>query len=475
MLTYSLVDLHGKSLYQYLYECIRSDIQNGILHAGEKLPSKRSFAKNLGISVITIEGAYAQLMAEGYIRSEARRGFFVADIHGQFQSACPESDLIEGQKDAAPLYDLVSTRTLTDNFPFATWTRLMRRMIHEEAPALMQIPPAGGVMELREAIAKHLRDFRQITVSPSQIIIGAGSEYLYGLLVQLLGRDRLYALETPGYQKVRHVYAAQDVEVVSIPMDQNGIRPDDLRDSHADVLQISPAHHFPTGIVTPVSRRYELLAWANESSDRFILEDDFDSELRLSGSPIPTLFSIDVADKVIYLNTFTKTLSPTIRISYMVLPASLVPRFHEQLGFYACTVPNFEQYTLAHFIREGFFEKHIGRLRKHYRTLRDALLLALSQTFPAEMIRIKEEEAGLHFLLNIQTVLSDKELQKRAGLNGIRISFLSDYDDTSDAAASDAFTHTAVLSYSGLREEDIHDVVDRLYTAWCSTPKSPLL
>lgn len=465
MLTYSLVNLQGKSLYQYLYECIRSDIQSGSLRPGEKLPSKRAFAKNLGISVITVEGAYAQLIAEGYICSEARRGFFVADIHGQIQSAVPESDLIKEPDSTAPAYDLVSTRTLTDNFPFTTWTRLMRRMIHEEAPALMQIPPAGGVMELREAIAKHLRDFRQITVSPSQIIIGAGSEYLYGLLVQLLGRDKLYALETPGYQKVRHVYMSQDVEIVSVPMDQNGIRPDYLRDSHADVLQISPSHHFPTGIVTPVSRRYELLAWANERNGRFILEDDFDSELRLSGSPIPALFSIDVSDKVIYLNTFTKTLSPTIRISYMVLPPSLVPRFYEQLGFYACTVPNFEQYTLAHFIKEGFFEKHIGRLRKHYRSLRDSLLLELTQTFPAEMIRIKEEEAGLHFLLNIQTPFSDEMLKKRAFSEGIRISFLSDYDDTENLS----FTHTAVLSYSGLREEDIPDIVARLHIAWCST------
>ncbi len=466
MLTYSLVDLHGKSLYQYLYDCIRSDIQNGVLSPGEKLPSKRAFAKNLGVSVITIESTYAQLMAEGYIVSEARRGFFVADIHGQFLPVSDKTDLVKEDTQTAVLYDLVSNRTLTDNFPFATWTRLMRRLIHEEAPALLQIPPAGGVIKLREAIAKHLRDFRQITAEPSQIIIGAGSEYLYGLLVQLLGRDKLYALETPGYQKVRQVYAAQDVEVVSIPMDEKGIRPDCLRDSHGDVLQISPSHHFPTGIVTPVSRRYELLAWANENNNRFILEDDFDSELRLSGSPIPALFSIDVSDKVIYLNTFTKTLSPTVRISYMVLPPPLAKRFYEELGFYACTVSNFEQYTLAHFISEGFFEKHIGRMRKHYRSLRDQLLEALSQTFPPGSIRIKEEEAGLHFLLDLNTTLSDEALKQKAGARGIRISFLSDYQDGSQEA--DFSTHTAVLSYSGLHQEDIPSIVRGLYEAWRS-------
>ncbi len=465
MLTYSLTDLKGKSLYQYLYECIRDDILSGALKSGEKLPSKREFAKNLGLSVITVEGAYSQLLAEGYIYSEPRRGFFVSDIYGQIQPETNKSDLTSTPKKEAFVYDLVSTRTLTDNFPFTTWTRLMRRIINEEAGSLMQAPPAGGVMELRQAIAKHLRDFRQINVSPEQIIIGAGSEYLYGLLVQLLGRDKLYALETPGYQKVRRVYLAQDVEVVSIPMDDDGIRPDELRQSHADILQISPSHHFPTGIVTPVNRRYELLAWANEDKGRYILEDDFDSELRLSGSPIPALFSIDVSDKVIYLNTFTKTLSPTIRISYMVLPTSLLPVFYERLGFYSCTVSNFEQYTLAHFISEGFFEKHINRLRKHYRSLRDELVQALISRFPKGSIQIKEEEAGLHFLLKINTSLTDDELKYLATKNGIRISFLSDYDDAAEDIAQST-SHTAILSYSGLSREDINDVVDRLHESW---------
>ncbi len=465
MLTYSLTDHKGTSLYQYLYECIRDDILSGALGSGEKLPSKREFAKNLGISVITVEGAYSQLLAEGYIYSEPRRGFFVSDIYGQIQPDTKKSDLTTVTKKDEFLFDLVSTRTLTDNFPFTTWTRLMRRIINEEAPSLMQTPPAGGVMELRSAIAKHLRDFRQINVSPEQIIIGAGSEYLYGLLVQLLGRDKLYALETPGYQKVRRVYSAQDVEVVSVPMDGEGIRTDELRISHADILQISPSHHFPTGIVTPVNRRYELLAWANEAQDRYILEDDFDSELRLSGSPIPALFSIDVSDKVIYLNTFTKTLSPTIRISYMVLPASLLPVFYEKLGFYSCTVSNFEQYTLAHFISEGFFEKHINRLRKHYRSLRDELMQVLTHRFPNGAIQIKEEEAGLHFLLKINTSITDDELKHLAKENGIRISFLSDYVDTPDETPANT-DHTAVLSYSGLSAEDISSVVNRLYDAW---------
>lgn len=464
MLTYTFENLQGRSLYQYLYECIRNDIRNGLLLPGEKLPSKRTFAKHLGVSVITVEGAYGQLLAEGYIYSKPKSGFYISDIQGQFEPQSPNSDLTKVASDTVPVYDLVSTRTLTDNFPFTTWTRLMRRMINEDAAALMQVPPAGGVVALQKAIAGHLRAFRQITVSPDQIIVGAGSEYLYSLLVQLLGRDKLYALETPGYQKLHQIYAAQDVEVVSVPMDENGIRPDLLEDSHADVLHISPSHHFPTGIVTPVSRRYQLLAWTNTQADRYILEDDFDSELRLSGTPIPALFSMDTCGKVIYLNTFTKTLSPTIRISYMVLPVSLMERFNKQLGFYACTVPNFEQYTLAHFIQDGFFEKHIGRLRKHYRGLRNTLLQELLKVFPKDMLKIKEEEAGLHFLLHIQTVLSDEDLKGRALTQGIRISFLSDYDN----GANGHLAHTAVLSYSGLRENDIPDVVHRLYTAWCT-------
>ena len=467
MLTYSLLQTNGKPIYEYLYECIKNDILSGILKSGDKLPSKRAFAKNNGISVITVENAYGQLMAEGYIQSRARAGYFVSDIHSQIQTEKAETDLIHTEK-SAPRHifaDFISNRTLAANFPFSIWARLMRQVLAEEDTALMTAPPAGGVMELREAIAGHLRDFRGIHISPEQIIVGAGSEYLYGLLIPLFGRDRTYALEEPGYRKLQKIYETEGANVIHVPMDEQGIRLTDLRESHADIVQISPSHHFPTGIVMPVSRRYGLLEWASEAPERYIIEDDYDSEFRLQGKPIPSMLTIDVSDKVVYFNTFTKSLSSTIRISYMILPKPLLKRFYEKLGFYSCTVSNFEQYTLARFINEGYFEKHINRMRSIYRGIRDMLLNEFRSSPLADRITIREEHSGLHFLLTFDTSLSDRELKERALQNGIRISFLSDYFDTF-LQASPYTTHTAVINYSGIEQQKIHEAVKKLAASW---------
>ena len=211
-------------------------------------------------------------------------------------------------------------------------------------------------------------------VSPEQIVVGAGTDYLYGLLIQLLGHDKIYGMEEPGYQKISEVYQSHNVLCLHIPLDRQGICIDKLNASGADIVHISPSHHFPTGIITPISRRYELLGWASASDSHYIIEDDYDCEFRFMGKPIPSLQSIDVMDKVIYMNTFTKTLASTIRISYMVLPKHLMARFQQNLGFYACTVSNFEQYTLTRFIQEGHFERHINRMRNFYHSQRDLLL-----------------------------------------------------------------------------------------------------
>lgn len=465
MLTYSFVNIKNESMYEYLYECIKQDILSGILKPDDKLPSKRAFAKNHGISVITVENTYGQLMAEGYVYSLPKKGYFVSDIHTQIDIQSKESDLVKSPvSDKVSLFaDFVSNHTLASNFPFSIWAKLMRQVLSEEDMKLMVSPPPGGVMELRAAIAMHLRDFRGIHVSPEQIIVGAGSEYLYGLIIQLLGRDKLYALEEPGYRKVQKIYEAADAKVVNIPMDHQGLLLDRLEESNASVVQISPSHHFPTGVVTPVSRRYGLLQWASEKPDRYILEDDYDSEFRLQGKPIPALLSIDVSEKVIYFNTFTKSLSSTIRISYMILPKPLLKRFYDRLGFYACTVSNFEQYTLARFISDGYFEKHINRMRSYYRNLRDTLLNEIRTSPLAEKVAIQEEDSGLHFLLTIKTDDSDRKLKEKAIAEGIRISFLSEYYD--NTASSDS-GHIAIMNYSGIEENLIHEAVKRLVKAW---------
>ena len=229
----------------------------------------------------------------------------------------------------------------------------------------MENPPCGGIMALRQAIADYLHAFRGMVVNPEQIIVGAGTEYLYGLLIQLLGDDKIYGIENPGYPKIAKIYDSMHVSYSAIDLDEHGVCIYSLEDHQIDIMHLSPSHHFPTGIITPISRRYELLGWASKDENRYIIEDDYDSELRLGGKPIPTLQSIDVSDKVIYMNTFTKTLSSTVRISYMVLPASLTELFYKKLSFYSCTVSNFEQYTLARFMESGSFEKHINRLRNY--------------------------------------------------------------------------------------------------------------
>ena len=459
MLTYSFVDLGSDSLYEHLYKCIKNDIMSGQLKSGDKLPSKRSFAKNLDISTITVENAYAQLMAEGYIYSLPKRGYFVTEVK-TFSEKQPERvrQLPEKPKEETCFADFISNRTSHANFPFSIWAKLTREVLAGEDSTLLLPPPAGGIMELRKAIADHLYQFRGIDVSPEQIIIGAGTEYLYGLLIQLFGNEAVYAIEDPGYQKIAQIYTSHGVDLCYIPMDEGGVCTGVLEDSGADILHLSPSHHFPTGRVTPISRRYELLGWASKSDGRYIIEDDYDSEFRLLGRPIPALQSIDVMDKVIYMNTFSKSLSSTIRISYMVLPQKLLKQFYEKLGFYSCTVSNFEQYTLARFISGGYFEKHINRMRNYYRNQRDILLESIRKSPLAGKIKIKEENSGLHFLMELQTEMPDDLLEEKAGRMGLRISCLSRYYHQPEQAKQ----HVLVLNYSGIDREKMAEAIEIL-------------
>ncbi|MDO4490202.1 MAG: PLP-dependent aminotransferase family protein [Lachnospiraceae bacterium] len=468
MLTYSISDRGSKSLYEYLYTCIRQDIITGVLPPHTKLPSKRAFATNHGISVVTVENTYGQLQAEGYIYSRPKSGFFVSPIDLRIPTEQPKAYSVS-VSDPAPVsasFNLISNHTAPDNFPFSIWAKIIRQLLTAQDKKLLISPPTGGVMELRSAIADHLYQFRGILCDPEQIIIGAGTEYLYSLIVQLLGRDKIYGLENPSSKKIRSIYQAAGVRVVPLSMDQEGIEltPENL--TMPDIVQISPSHHFPTGIVTSVSRRYGLLQWANQAPNRYIIEDDYDSEFRLQGKPIPSLFSMDATDKVIYFNTFTKSLASTIRISYMVLPRPLLEVFRRTLGFYACTVSNFEQYTLAAFIQNQYFEKHINRMRNHYRGLRDVLIRELTRSPLKNRIRISGEDAGLHFLLKLDTDCSDDFLKEKAREKGIDIAFLSDYYSSDYKQMDSSYVHTAIVNYSALGEQDMDSVAKALVDAW---------
>ena len=443
MLTYDLKKSPGVPLYEALYRSIRTDILSGILAPGEKLPSKRALAANLEVSKITVEGAYDQLLAEGYIRSVEKVGYFVEETD---RPAIPAPVLSEPPTPKTPAVDLTANTPIS--FPFSVWTRLQREVMLDLGHQLLLPLPNQGLWELRSAIAEHLAGFRGLRVSPENILIGAGTDFLYNLLIQLLGRDKTYAVEDPGYSKTIKIYNAGGVRCVCVPLDEKGVNPAALAD--AQVLHISPSHHYPTGIVTPMGRRLELLEWARQSPDRYIIEDDYDSEFRFHAHPMPAMLSLDIQEKVIYMNTFSKTLAPSIRISYMVLPPVLMARFRAELGFYSCTVPSFEQFTLERFLRRGYFEKHINRMRKAYKTLRNRLIAMLENCPLRDHLTILEENAGLHFLLRVDTTLSDRELTDRCAVEGIRVRTLASYYHNDPPESSH---RCLVINYSGLTED----------------------
>jgi len=451
MLTYELKKSPGVPLYEALYRCIRGDILSGILPPGEKLPSKRALAQHLEVSKITVETAYSQLLAEGYICSREKVGYFVEAVERPARQTAPAASEPQ-QLPAVPLLDL--TGSGTEQFPFSVWTRLQREVMLDYGEQLLQPLPHQGIPELRRAIADHLAAFRGMETDPENILIGAGTDFLYNLLIQLLGRDKTYAVEEPGYGKIRKIYAAGGVGCIGASMDSQGVRPDSLKT--ADVLHFSPSHHFPTGLVTPVGRRLELLTWAREKN-AWIIEDDYDSEFRFAAHPMPAMQSLD-RDRVIYMNSFSKTLAPSIRISYLVLPEKLMAEFKQKLGFYSCTVASFEQYTLARFLSRGHFEKHINRMRKFYKTRRNRVVSLLETCAFSHKIQILEQDAGLHFLVKVDTQLSDAALTAHLAAAGIRIKAISSYYHL--PAGEDR--HLFVVNYSVLDEEALEEALTRL-------------
>lgn len=460
MLTYNFDKAQGP-LYEYIYQCIKEDIMDGNLRQGEKLPSKRTFAKNNGISTITIQNAYDQLISEGYVYTIPQKGYYVAKLEGM-KKVQRESSLSLNinipEKRHSYAVDLSDNRMNPDLFPFSIWAKVLRGIITDKSRELMEMSPAGGIGELRAAIAEHLKSFRGMLVDPDQIVVGAGTEYLYGLIVQLLGNEKQYCVENPGYRKIVQVYRQYHISCKYADVDGMGMTSGGLRATGADIAHISPNHHFPTGITMPAGRRYEMLAWANEKEGRYIIEDDYDSEFRLNGKPIPTLFSMDACEKVIYMNTFSKSLTPTIRISYMVLPVHLINRFYRELSFYACTISNFEQYTLAAFIRQGYFEKHINRMRLYYSRQRKLMIDTIRKSGLNEACEIIENDSGLHFLIRIRTDKADGEILHALGERGIRVNALSEYFFTPSE-----MKHCFIINYSNADIEKAGEAFDIFY------------
>ena len=347
--------------YQQLYARVREDIIKGIYPVGSKIPSKRTVAIDSNVSTVTVEHAYALLCDEGYIESRERSGFFVIFRAEDGFVSSPAQSNTQAQK-PRPAHQ---GDTHTD-FPFSVLAKTMRKVISDNGEGMLERSPNLGTTELREAIRVYLAQNRGILADIDQIVIGSGSEYLYTLLVELLGRDKIYAIESPSYKKIEQVYTASDVTLEKLPLTDNGIDSASLKSSSADVLHISPYRSYPSGVTATASKRHEYLKWA-ERKGHYIIEDDFESEFSVSRKPEETLFSHSFRDNVIYMNTFSKTVSPSLRIGYMILPKHLSALYEERLGFLSCPVPTYLQLVLAELMNNGDFERHVNRVRRSKR------------------------------------------------------------------------------------------------------------
>lgn len=352
-----ILDREQRPVYLQLYQRIRDDIiaENYPYHT--KLPSKRSLAEETGVSTVTVEHAYALLCEEGYAEARERSGFLVIFRNGDgFAASCtlPTEHSPHQAERACP------------DFPLSVLSKTMRKVLTNHGELLFEKSPNSGCDALRTAIQHYLARNRGIRVDTEQIVIGAGSEYLYGLIVELLGRKRIYAIEAPSYKKIEQVYRATEIAYDSLPLTSSGIDSKALAETNASVLHTTPYRSYPSGVTATASKLYEYIRWS-EQGDRYIVEDDFESEFSVSSKPTETLFVLSENDHIIYLNTFSKTISPSLRIGYMVLPKHLVEVFNTSLGFYSCTVPTFMQYVLAELINHGDFERHINRVRRKKR------------------------------------------------------------------------------------------------------------
>lgn len=468
-----ILDSYGANpLYMQVYQHIVQNIRCGLLMPGEKLPSKRRLAAHLAISQNTVETAYGQLMAEGYIKSWPKKGYYICDLEGKALlfglDKKPKADILEdvsaqaGEEKPAYRFDFKTSGIDTALFPFPTWKKVSKEVLQDKNRHLLEPGDPQGEFVLREAIADYLRCFRGVNCGPEQIIIGAGTEYLTALLIQILGRGTVFAMENPGYPKTYQVLAGNDIKLRLIPLDQEGISLDKLKEAAAEAVYITPSHQFPTGLTMPVSRRLQLLGWAAEQEGRWIIEDDYDSEFRFDGRPIPALQGLDSWGKVIYLSTFSRSIAPSMRISYMVLPPGLLQIYRRDFRFYSATVSRFEQFSLYKFMEGGHFERHLNKMRNIYRARKDALVEEICKLAPGK-VEIIGANAGLHLLLRVFNGMGEEELLRRAANEGIKLYGLSGYFFRQEESLPN---NTLVLGYAAFDLPDLQEAARLLCRAW---------
>ena len=460
-LTIALQD--GQPLYEQIYAFIKEAIIHGEIPFKTKLPSTRTLALHLQVSRSTVNLAYEQLMSEGYIESIAGSGYYVAEIEELLsikkQSNNP-NPLIHKKETKHYDYDFSPRGIDLSSFPYHTWKKISKEVLTDVEKELLAIGDPQGELELRYAIVNYLYSARGVRCEPEQMIIGAGNEYLLILLHQLLGISAKIAIETPTYKQAYRVLSSLGHQIKTIEMDSYGMRMDQLEESGCNAAYVMPSHQYPTGIVMSIKRRLELLAWTKQAPNRYIIEDDYDSEFRYKGKPIPALQGIGQNETVVYLGTFSRSIAPAIRISYMVLPKPLLKLYQERFSFYASTVSRIDQEIVTRFLSEGYYERHLNKMKALYRSKHDLLLTALKPFMKG--FRISGEHAGMHLLLTAKKKLKEQKLIDLAEAYGVKVYGMS----SNEIGEQKKEPATIILGYANITECEIEQGVQKLLEAW---------
>lgn len=463
MMTFVLDSKNKIPIYKQLYIYIKNEIQLNNLIYNQKLPSKRKLSAFLGVSQNTVMTAYTQLLEEGYISSIEKKGYFVCKIENieKFESKKEEAITHLHKNYNTIVYNFSINSVDYKSFPFSILRKLHKEVIDEEDKSLLQLSDIQGLDELRTSISTYLHNARGVNCSKDQIIISSGTEFLVQLIILLLDKNAIYGLENPGYEKPRLVLQSNLSSIIPIHVDSEGMSLSDENINTSNVLFISPSHQFPTGGIMPINRRIQLINWANGSDNRYIVEDDYDSEFKYSGKPVPALQGLDTNNKVIYIGSFSKSLSPTTRISYMVLPKDLIYKYREKLSFMICSVPMISQKVLYRFINEGFFERHLNKMRIIYRKKYEILVSSITEL--NRNIEILGVDAGLHILLRINNGMSEYELIQKALMNNVKVYGISSYYFEQINSTNRPFI---LLGYATMNEAEIKEAIKCLDNAW---------
>ena len=461
-LTIELSAEDGKCLYEQIYEYIRKEIREGKLLQGEKLPSTRALAAFLQVARSTVELAYEQLLSEGYIESSPCRGYFVCRMEELYhiETKTEETGREKSEQETKYEIDFSPNGIEMEYFPYEAWKRISKNTLIDDRREMFALGSPQGDLELRSTIAKYLHGSRGVNCLPEQIIVGAGNDYLLLLLEKILGRHVKIGMEAKTYKRAYRIFHSFAYDIHPIRQDGAGIVVEELEKSGVSAVYVMPSHQFPTGNVMPIGRRTELLKWAYEKDERYIIEDDYDSEFRYKGKPIPSLQASDKMEKVIYIGTFSKAIAPAIRISFMVLPRRLLKFYKNNLSFYSSTVSRIDQMILNDFIKDGYFERYLNKMRKVYKSKHDLLVGECKKI--EEQFELSGENAGLHVLMRSRKGKTEKELIERAAGSGIKVYGLSDGYITEEKPE----TNTVLLGYGGLGEEEIRKGMERLKKAW---------